>query len=179
MFVDRWSPRAMSGAAVSEAELQVLFEAARWAPSAGNFQPWRILYAHRDSAHWETYFGLLWEPNRLWAHQAGVLLLLVSQTINPTTKAPVSTHSFDTGAAWQSLALQGFHSGFVVHGMAGFDHERAREALKIPAEFQPEAMVAVGRPGAIEALPEKFQAREFPSDRRPLSQTVCEGLFEL
>lgn len=179
IFVDRWSPRGMSGEAVSEQELHVLFEAARWAPSANNQQPWRILYARRDTAHWETYVSLLFDGNRLWAQRAGALLLIVSHTFNEALKVTSMSNSFDAGAAWQNLALQGFHSGLAIHGMGGFDKDRARELLKIPDLYQLEMMVAVGKPGPIDHLPDGLKARETPNDRRPLLETVCEGVFTL
>ncbi|MGC3980378.1 MAG: nitroreductase family protein [Steroidobacteraceae bacterium] len=178
-FVDRWSPRGMTGEAVSEAELHGLFEAARWAPSANNQQPWRFLYARRDTSHWDTYVNLLFDGNRLWAQRAGALLLIVSHTFNEALKKPSSSNSFDAGAAWQNLALQGYHSGLAIHGMGGFDKERARELLKIPEIYHLEMMVAVGRPGPVDHLPEGLQARETPNDRRPYNQTVCEGVFSL
>ncbi|PYJ26273.1 MAG: nitroreductase, partial [Verrucomicrobia bacterium] len=87
------------------------------------------------------------------------------------------THSYDAGAAWENFALQGFHQGLVVHGMEGFDYERARKELRIPDEFQVEAMAAVGKPGPKEWLPEKLQARESPNDRRKLSDSIFEGPF--
>ncbi len=82
-----------------------------------------------------------------------------------------------TGAAWENFALQGFRQGLVVHGMEGFDYERARVELRIPDEFQVEAMAAVGKPGVKEVLPEKLQKRESPNDRRKLSESICEGPF--
>lgn len=178
-FVDRWSPRGMSGEAVSAAELHGMFEAARWAPSANNQQPWRFLYALRDTPHWDTYLNLLFDGNRLWAQRAGALLLIVSHTFNEALKKPSSSNSFDAGAAWQNLALHGYHSGLAIHGMGGFDKDRARELLQIPEIYHLEMMVAVGKPGTADHLPEGLQARETPNDRRPLDQTVCEGLFTL
>src|SRR6478609_4369045 len=83
----------------------------------------------------------------------------------------------DANKAWANFALQGFHQGLVVHGMEGFDYERARKELRIPDEFQIEAMAAVGKPGPKELLPEKLQARESPNDRRKLSESVFEGPF--
>jgi nitroreductase len=177
LFVDRWSPRAMSGESISQAELFVLFEAARWAPSAGNTHPWRILYAHRDSEHWPLFFDLLVERNKIWCRNAAVLLLVISRTTNEQNGRPLVTHSYDTGAAWENLALQGTLSGLVVHGMAGFDYARAKTTLNIPDEFHVEAMAAVGRPGPITVLPEDFQARESPNTRRPISGLVFEGPF--
>lgn len=176
MLIDRWSPRAMSGQPVSKAELMLLFEAARWAPSSMNFQPWRMLYALRDTAPWPVFFGLLNERNRGWAQHAGALVLFTSKKSFDDGR-PCVTHSFDSGAAWQNFALQGFQSGLAVHGMQGFDYERARVELKVPDDFAVEAMIAVGKPGDKSALPEPLQARESPNERRPIEQTVREGAF--
>jgi nitroreductase len=89
------------------------------------------------------------------------------------------THSFDSGAAWQNLALQAWLSKLVAHGVGGFDYERARRVLRVPAEYAIEAMLVIGRPGDKAELSESLQRRERPSDRRPLAQTVCEGPFSL
>jgi nitroreductase len=178
ILVDRWSPRAMSGDDISNDELQSLFEAARWAPSSMNNQPWRMLYATRGSSHWTAFFDLLVDANKVWCAKASVLVVMVSKTTLDNGK-PCRTHSYDTGAAWMSLALQGAAMGLVVHGMQGFDYDRARVDLQIPDGYQVEAMAAVGRPGAVEELPEPLQAREIPSDRRALVLSVCEGPFSL
>lgn len=178
LFVDRWSPRAMSGGEVSREELMTLLEAARWAPSSMNSQPWRILYATRNSRHWPLFFNLLAESNKVWCARAAALLLLVSRTTFESGK-PCRTHSYDCGAAWMSLALQGSMMGLVVHGMQGFDYDRAHRELQIPDGYQVEAMAAIGHPGRIEELPEPLQARETPNDRRPLVQSICEGPFSL
>lgn len=179
LFLDRWSPRAMSGESIAEKELMVLFEAARWAPSAFNNQPWRILYARRDSEHWPLFLSLLVEGNRVWASQAAALLLFVSKTTFDHNGKPARTHSYDTGAAWENLALQALLRGYVAHGMQGFDYERARQELQVPEEYQVEAMAAIGLPGPKESLPEMLQAKETPNDRRPIAQSVCEGPFRL
>jgi nitroreductase len=178
LFVDRWSPRAMSGGEISSEELLTLFEAARWSPSSMNNQPWRMLYAPRSSCHWPLFFDLLAEGNRVWCAGAAALVVVISKTAFENGK-PCRTHSYDSGAAWMSLALQGSLMGLVVHGMQGFDYDRARIDLDIPEGYQVEAMAAIGRPGRREDLPEQLQARETPSDRRPLSQSVCEGPFSL
>ena len=177
LFLDRWSPRAMSGEEIAKEELLVLFEAARWAPSSYNNQPWRILYARRGSEQWPLFFDLLVETNRVWAENAAALLLFVSKTTFDHNGKPYPTHSYDTGAAWQNLALQGYLKGYVVHGMQGFDYERARVTLEIPDEFRVEAMAAVGRPGVVDNFPEALRQRETPNDRRKLEQTICEGPF--
>ena len=177
IFLDRWSPRAMSGEELSEEELLTLFEAARWAPSSYNNQPWRIMYARRGTAHWQTFFDLLVPGNQAWAKDAAALLLFASKETFDFNGKPYPTHSFDTGAAWENLALQGALKGLVVHGMQGFDYEKARTALNIPEGFRVEAMAAVGRPGDPAQLSEQLREREKPSDRKPLSETVCEGPF--
>ena len=177
-LLDRWSPRAMSGKEISEEELMRLFEAARWAPSSFNAQQWRALYARRGTKYWQTFFDLLVDANKAWAKNAAVLVVFVSRKFFDYNDEPSVTHSYDAGAAWENFALQGFHQGLVVHGMQGFEYERARKELHIPDEFQVEAMAAVGRPGPKELLPEKLQARESPNDRRKLSESVFEGPFK-
>lgn len=177
IFPDRWSPRAMSGESIPESELMILFEAARWAPSSNNNQPWRILYARRDSSHWPLFLDLLVDANRVWARDAAALLVFVSKTTFDHNGKTSVTHSFDTGAAWENLALQGSLKGYVVHGMQGFSYARAKIELNIPDEFVVEAMVAVGKPGKKENLPEDLQRRESPNDRKPLPQIICEGPF--
>jgi nitroreductase len=177
LFLDRWSPRAMSGEEITEEDLLTLFEAARWAPSSYNNQPWRILYARRDTPHWPLFFDLLGEFNQTWVRHAAALVLFVSKEAFDHNGQPSVTHSFDTGAAWENFALQGALKGYVVHGMQGFDYERARATLNVPEGFRVEAMAAVGKPGKPEELPEPLRERETPSDRRKLSQTICEGPF--
>jgi len=177
LFLNRWSPRAMSGEEISEEELLTLFEAARWAPSSFNNQPWRFLYARRNTVHWPLFFDLLVDFNKTWAQHAAALVVFVSKTTFDHNGEPSITHSFDTGAAWANLALQGSLKNLVVHGMQGFDYEKARTALQIPSEFQVEAMAVIGRPGRKEDLPERLQERETPSNRRELAETIIEGPY--
>ena len=177
LLLDRWSPRAMSGEPISREELMRLFEAARWAPSSFNAQQWRALYAHRETEHWPVFFNLLVEANKVWAKNAAVLVVYISRKTFDHDNEPSVTHSYDTGAAWENFALQGFRQNLVVHGMEGFDYERARVDLGIPDEFQIEAMAAVGRPGPKELLPERLQKRESPNDRRKLRESIFEGPF--
>jgi nitroreductase len=176
-LLDRWSPRAMSGEEISREELMRLFEAARWAPSSFNAQQWRALYARRGTESWQTFFDLLVEANRAWAKNAAVLVVFISRKVFDYNNEPSVTHSYDAGAAWENFALQGFQQNLVVHGMEGFDYEQARRELRIPDEFQVEAMAAVGRPGSKEMLPEKLRTRESPNDRRKLAESVFEGPF--
>lgn len=175
-FANRWSPRAMSGAAVTRDELMRMFEAARWAMSCMNNQPWRFLYALRNTPSWKTFFDILTQSNQAWCGNAGALLVVISKTTFDNGK-PARTHSYDTGAAWYSFALQGVMMGLVVHGMQGFSYERAREELGVPDDCQVEAMAAVGRPGNREDLPVNLQERETPSQRKRVEEFAFEGSF--
>jgi nitroreductase len=177
IFLDRWSSRAMSGEEISKDELMSLFEAAKWAPSSYNNQPWRFLYAMRNTANWELFFNLMVEGNQAWTKNAAALIVVISKKTFDNGK-PSRTHSFDTGAAWQNLALQGSLKGLVVHGMQGFDYGKAKVVLNIPEDYKVEAMIAVGKPGRKETLPEKLQEREFPSNRKKLSEITLEGKFK-
>ena len=177
LFIDRWSPRAMSGEDIPDETLMSLFEAARWAPSAANNQPWRFLYARRQSPHWSLFSELPNELNRVWASKAAVLVVVLSKQTFDSTGKFSRTHTYDCGAAWENLALQGTRLGLVIHGMQGFDYDKARAALRVPEAYDVEAMIAIGKPGAKEDLPENLREREFPSPRKPLSEIAAEGLF--
>lgn len=177
MILHRWSPRAMSGEAVSESTLRQLFEAARWAPSCFNEQPWRLQYAYRETDSWPTFFALLAEANQSWVANAAVLVVVLSRRAFLRSGKPNRTHSLDTGAAWQNLALQGSSLGLVVHGMAGFDYERARTALQVPDDYSVEMMIAIGRPGREDALPQAYRDKERPSGRKAVAEFAFEGLF--
>lgn len=178
VFVKRWSPRAMSGEGISDGELMSLFEAARWAPSSYNNQSWRFIYAKRESPEWGTFFQLLSENNRQWAKNAAALIVIVSKTTFDHNGEPARTHTFDTGAAWQNLALQASISGLAAHGMEGFDYDKARESLAVPADYNIEAMAAIGRPGNPADLPPALRDREFPSDRKKVDEIVFAGKFK-
>jgi nitroreductase len=177
LFLKRWSPRAMSGDPLAEGELMSLFEAARWAPSTYNEQEWRFLYARRDTPIWATFFGLLVEGNQAWCDRAAVLGVVLSHKVFTRNGKPNPVHTFDAGLAYENLALQGAAMGLVVHGMQGFDFDRARKELAVPDDYSVEAMFAVGRPGDPAELPSEMRAREEPSGRKPVEEIVCEGRF--
>lgn len=177
IFISRWSPRAMSGEEVTNDELFSLFEAARWAPSSFNNQPWRFIYAKNNTDYWDKFFSLLSEGNQTWAKNASVLIVTISKTTFDRNGKYSRTHSFDTGSAWENFALQGSMNGLVVHGMQGFDYEQAAETVDLPDDYKIEMMIAVGRPGDPGQLPEKFRDGEQPSGRKKLSEIVSEGEF--
>jgi Nitroreductase family len=176
MLLDRWSPRAMSGAGISHDELMRLFEAARWVPSSPNAQQWGALYAHRETDHWQTFFGLLGEGNKVWAKNAAVLLVFISRTIfNTMANHPLRTPTILAQA--EKFSDSGFPAKSRRPRHAGLCYEGTRRDLRIPEEFEVEGMAAVGRPGSKEIVPEKLQERESLNDRREVSESIFEGPF--
>lgn len=182
VFVERWSPRSFTGEEIPEASLMAFFEAARWAPSAMNAQPWRFVYARAGTPAFERFLSTLAPANQAWAARASVLIAVVSVTTLtlPDREAPVASesHSFDAGAAWAHLALQAHIAGWSTHAMGGFDRLRANEVLAVPAGHRLEVFVAVGRRGDGSTLPEWARLREKPNGRRPLAELVREGSLE-
>ena len=181
MFLERWSPRAFTGERLDETDLLTMFEAARWAPSCYNSQPWRFIYALRDTPHWEGFLNLLVPYNQSWASGASALVIVISNSLmrppGANKEVPSPTHSFDAGTASGYFALQAYKMGWFTHGMAGFDRERAFAELDVPQGYTVEAAYAVGRLGDPAKLPEALQAREYPSARKPLTELVFEGFF--
>ncbi|WP_375463273.1 nitroreductase family protein [uncultured Methylobacterium sp.] len=179
LFLERHSPRAFTGEAVPESELMRMFEAARWAPSSYNSQPWRFLYALRDDAHWETFFGLILPGNQKWVQDTGAIVFIVSSErmkVGDDLK-PSPSHAFDAGAASLALQLQAIRQGWHAHGMGGFDRERAVAVLNVPEHHRIEAAYGIGRAVALADLDEARRAKEAPNGRRPITDFVRAGGF--
>jgi len=172
--LSRWSPRSILEKEVPDNVLMSVLEAARWAPSAFNAQPWRFIVA-RTKEERETFHSFINDFNLVWCEKAPVLILILSKTV--TDRGEFPSHAFDTGAAWGFLALEATKQGLVTHPMLGFDAAKARETLGIPDEYVPQALVALGYQGPKEALPEALREREVPSQRRPLEEIVYRGRF--
>ena len=181
LFVSRWSPRAFSGEAIDDDTLFQFFEAARWAPSAYNSQPWRFIYTKNNSEHWGDFLALLSEFNQSWAKSASALVIVLSKTtfVPPGKTEPIRTgsHTFDAGAAWGSFALQAAHDGWFTHAIGGYDKTKAREVLGIPEDYVLEAAIAIGKQGDKSILPEGLREREVASTRLSVGQLVAEGTF--
>ncbi|MCK0532337.1 nitroreductase family protein [Sphingobium agri] len=180
LFTNRWSPRSFTGEPVPDTVLRTAFEAARWAPSGMNAQPWRFLVTRPDDAWWGTYLGLLMPRNRLWAAKASALILILSarELERRGERVPNSSHSFDAGAAWANFAHQALLLGWHTHGIGGFDREAARARLNISQDFSIEAIIALGRKGELEGLDPEFHGSEAPNGRRPLDETVFAGTLD-
>lgn len=181
IIAGRWSPRAFDEARmVSEAELASLLEAARWAASCFNEQPWMFCVARRDAhpAEFATLLSCLSENNRGWAGRAGVLLIgLARQSFAANGNPNVMAH-YDLGQAVAQLALQATAMGLVTHQMRGFDVEKARSALNVPAGTEPMVAIAVGHRADAAILPEALAARELaPRARKPQAEFVRLGGF--
>lgn len=181
MFLERWSPRAFNGESISEADLLTMLEAARWAASSYNSQPWRFLYARRETPHWSHFLDMLAPSNQLWAKDAAALVIVVSNSLlkppGSDKEVPSYSHSYDAGTASGYFALQAIKMSWYVHGMVGFDKERVFAELNVPIGYRVEAAYAVGRRGDPSKLPEALQAREEPNARTPLARLAYDGAF--
>ena len=176
-FLDRWSPRAFSSEPVSEETILSLFEAARWAPSSGNHQPWRYVYSSTPEEHGRL-LSLLSSSNQRWASKAPVLAFAIAH-LKVSKTGLLNRHAqFDTGTSWGYLALEARRLGLYAHGMGGFDHERSYEVLNVSREdYEVMAAIAIGYYGDASALVEKDLTREKPNGRRHVSEFAFHGAF--
>jgi len=174
-FVNRWSARSYTDRPVTDETLHTVLEAARWAPSASNAQPWRFVVA-RTAEDRERFQPFIRPGNRLWTDHAPVLLLIISQKVKENGD-PNGSYAFDTGAAWATLALQAHLLGLSTRAVGGYDKQIAREVLRVPDDFELHAVIALGYRGEAEALDESLRDREKPNGRRPLVDSLIEGRF--
>jgi nitroreductase len=172
----RWSPRAFAEKPVEPSVLASLFEAARWAPSSSNEQPWAYLVAMKDEKeNFAKTLGVLVEFNAGWAKEAPVLMIAVSR-LNFQNGTANRNAFYDTGAATALLSVEATARGLAVHQMAGFDPAKAKQVFEIPEDWEPIAAIAIGYPGDPSSLPQKLHDREVaPRTRKPLSEFVMSG----
>jgi nitroreductase len=175
LFLNRWSPRAFLNKEVPEDILLSVFEAARWAPSAGNSQPWKYIIA-RAAEDRERFLGFINPSNVEWCSHAPVIAVVFANQQNANGNAN-RWGSFDAGTSWGYLALEAANQGLYAHAMGGFDKDKAKETLQAPDEYEAMAVIAIGYRGDKEQLSEKHQEREKPSTRRPLEESLFEGKF--
>jgi nitroreductase len=170
----RWSPRAFEDRPVEPDKLKRLFEAARWAPSSNNEQPWRFLAATRDNqSDYDKLFSCLSAGNTKWVFRAPVLMLSVASLFFEDDGKPNRHALHDTGMAVENLVLQATALGLQAHQMAGYDVDKARRECQIPSGFEPVAMIAVGYPGDPATLPDYLREREVkPRERQPIGNFV-------
>jgi nitroreductase len=174
---ERWSPRAFSEQPIPADVLQSLFEAARWTPSSSNEQPWAFLVATKDDPEFHAkLLSTLVESNQVWAKNAPVLGIAVSELQFARSGHPNGNAFYDTGAALAYLTVEATSRGLFVHQMAGFDPQKATELFQIPNNWEPIAAFAVGYPGDPESLPQNLRERELaPRSRKAISEFVMSG----
>jgi nitroreductase len=177
LIIDRWSPRAFSERPVPPDVLRSLFEAARWAPSSNNEQPWAYIVATRDDHdNFAKMLSVLVEFNASWAKNAPMLALAVAELNFAKNNAPNRNAQYDTGAATALLSVEATARGLAVHQMAGFDPAKAREVFAIPTGWEAIAALTIGYPGDPNSLPQALKDRELaPRTRKPLSEFVMAG----
>lgn len=174
IFLERWSPRAFKKDPIPKEDLEAIFEAARWAPSCYNEQPWLFAYTQTQEGL-KKFQSALVEFNQTWASNAPVLIIVFSKKTFDRNGKENPWAPFDTGAAWMSLALQAHKLGYITHAMGGFDPKKAFEVAEIdPTKYDVLAVIALGRQGDKNCLPEDMQKGESPSDRKPLSSIMVE-----
>ena len=173
VLADRWSPRAFAADdAIDETRLASALEAARWAPSANNIQPWRFIVARRGTEAHDRIHQALLGFNRVWAGNAAVLIIAVAETVDAEGK-PLHFAAYDLGQAVAHLSVQAHHDGLHVHQMGGFDRDAVRAAFDLDARFEPLTAIALGPIGDASDLPEALQEREAaPRVRRPLADSL-------
>lgn len=172
LLAGRWSPRSFDAShTVTDEQLTALLEAARWAPSAGNLQPWRFLVGRRGDAAFKQIFDALRPGNRLWAGTSSMLVVAVAAEQHEDG-TPHHSAAYDTGLAVAQLALQAHSMGLHAHQMGGFEAEQMRTALGIPDGYRPISVTAIGALAAADLLPDDLRTRETaPRRRRPLAET--------
>ena len=177
----RWSPRAFDpDKKLSHDDMLALLEAARWAPSCFNDQPWRFIVCDKasDTAGWQHAFATLAEKNKLWAKNAPVLILSVAMKNFNHNGKPNRWAMYDTGAASVSLCLQATAMGLCVHQMGGFDAEKAREVFNLPDDCRPMAMMAISYQADIDVLDNDFKEAELAArSRAALNEQFYAGLW--
>jgi nitroreductase len=175
MFVDRWSRRAFSDRPLGDATVASLLEAARWAPSTGNSQPWLLVYADTEETL-AVARPVLNDKNQRWANKAPLLVFVFARRNDEKSGKPLPNHQFDAGAAWMSLALQAHALGLSAHAMLGFHQDKAHEVFGVPAaEYSAHAAIAVAYPGDAEDLPDDLKEREHPSGRKRVAEFAFRG----
>lgn len=174
---NRWSPRAFSDKPVAPDALRSLFEAARWAPSSYNEQPWAFVVGTKDKPeHYDRVLQTLVEFNANWAKKAPVIGIVVAELKFARNGSPNRNAFYDAGQASAQLAIEATSRGLVVHQMAGFNPETARDLFSIPAGWDPIAAFALGYPGEPDSLPEPYRGQEKgPRVRKPLREFVMSG----
>jgi len=176
LILERWSPVAFDPKPVEYEKIHLLFEAAKWAPSGRNAQPWRFIFATKEMPDYTTLLDLLDEKNQVWAKTAPLLVLSLGQVISTYKNRPNRLALYEAGMAVGNLLIQATHMDLFVHQMAGYDVEGAKEVLVIPTRYEPAAMMAIGYKGDPKQLPAKVaEWEERERTRMEISKFLIQG----
>ena len=176
MFIDRWSSRSFSSQKITQEQIDTLFEAAHWAPSSGNRQPWRFVYA-TDGEQRERFNSILSDSNALWAPKAAMLVLVFAETKNEEGRN-IRTGLFDTGAAWMSLALQANQIGLNTRAMGGIDLDAAYDVAGVPKDrFTSVCAIAVGYRGTKDDIYPRMVKNDFANNRKDFQEITFKNKF--
>ena len=176
LITDRWSPVAFDDRTVDYDQIHLLFEAAKWAPSAMNAQPWRFIFATKEMSDHSVFLDLMSEANQRWAATAPLLVMPLAQVISINKNRPNRLAFYETGMAVGNLLMQATALGLMVHQMSGYDVEKAKEVLVIPTRYEPMTILAIGYKGDPSKLPEKVAAWETRErTRMEISKFLVQG----
>ncbi len=178
LIKSRWSPRAFKTREVEAEKLRRIFEAARWAPSSFNEQPWRFIVGSKGGDTWDKLYGCLIDFNQKWNHNVPVLLMSVGKKTLTRNGRPNAVFHYDVGQSMAYITLQAVSEGLMVHQMGGFSKERARGLFRIPDDFEPLTMMAIGYQDEASVLPSDLEQQETaPRQRKPARDLVFSGNF--
>lgn len=178
IILNRWSPRAFSAEMINNNSLERIFEAARWAPSSSNDQPWRFIVGKKGEGTWQLILEILDGFNQKWAKHAPVLALTIGKTLSDKQGKPSRTYTYDVGQSISYITFQAMNEGIFVHQMGGLDRQKAAEIFKVPEDFKVLTAFAMGYMGELEILEENFQKMEkAPRKRHSLHHLVFSEEF--
>ncbi len=179
LFLKRWSPRAFLQKPISPSDIHSLFEAARWAPSCFNEQPWRFVYVQKGNLGYEDFLGCLVEQNAAWAGTAPMIVVSCAKTTFTKNDKPNPYSWYDTGMAVMCFTIEALSRGIYVHQMGGFLRDKIRSVAGIPNGYDPVSMFVCGYIGDREILPEPLKQQEWaPQQRRPLGEFVFSPVWQ-
>ncbi len=178
VITNRWSPRSFSDKAIEKEKIQQFFEAARWAPSAFNVQPWSFMVGIKGDETWQKIFESLVEFNQMWAINAPVLVVAVGAKVREADGQENVTWQYDLGQAAAYLTIQAYTDGLVMHQMGGFDQAKLVESFNLPENYHPVSVSAVGYQDVADKLPHPLdQLEKGERSRKPLSEIVFSETF--
>ena len=176
-LLKRYSTRSFLEKEVEDKKLKAMIEAASWATSAANWQPWHFIVM-KSASERERLVDTLFEGNSIWCQYVPTFIVITSRKTHEETNRPIASHAFDAGAAWGIMSMEGYRQGLMTHPMSGFDQDDLREVLSLPSDYDIQAVVAVGYYDENYInLTDELKEREVPSLRKSVDQIMSFGRF--